>query len=148
MIKTTGVHNRVRFSNAAGFTCCTKVWSNVIFADPQSITVNAVAQSLARIGTGVNLGQFAKDDGAYKLIISHEARKRQRRQIAFTHTKLASDVYNPTMNTPSSQTWRLSLDAPLVGYTITEQKQQIDGFLAWLSASSGAKLTQWLGGEA
>jgi hypothetical protein len=34
-----------------------------------------------------------------------------------------------------------------VGYTIVELKQIVDGFLAMLTASSGAKITQLLGGE-
>jgi hypothetical protein len=41
----------------------------------------------------------------------------------------------------------LVVDAPVAGFTNTELKQYIDGFIAALSASSGAKITQLLGGE-
>jgi hypothetical protein len=35
-----------------------------------------------------------------------------------------------------------------VGYlTVAQQKQLVDGFIAFLSASSGAAITQLLGGE-
>jgi hypothetical protein len=41
----------------------------------------------------------------------------------------------------------LVVDAPLVGYTIAEQKQIVDALVAYLTASSGARVTQLLGGE-
>ena len=42
----------------------------------------------------------------------------------------------------------LTVDAPLTGYTVAEVKQIVDGLTAYLTASSGAKVTQLLGGEA
>jgi hypothetical protein len=41
----------------------------------------------------------------------------------------------------------LVVDQPITGFTVAESKQVIDGFVAWLSASSGANLTKLLGGE-
>jgi len=37
-------------------------------------------------------------------------------------------------------------DVPLQGYSVTEQKQIVDAFTAWLTASSGAQVTKLLGG--
>jgi len=37
------------------------------FADPQTVTINAVANSLPRISSGNNAGGFSKDDGTVKL---------------------------------------------------------------------------------
>jgi hypothetical protein len=39
------------------------------------------------------------------------------------------------------------VDVPPQGYTITEQKYVVDALVAYLTASSGAKVTQLLGGE-
>jgi hypothetical protein len=39
------------------------------------------------------------------------------------------------------------VDHPVNGFTNTEVKQLVDGFTAYLTASSGAKVTQLLGGE-
>jgi hypothetical protein len=39
------------------------------------------------------------------------------------------------------------IDVPTTGYTIAEQKQIVDALTAYLTASSGAKVTQLLGGE-
>jgi hypothetical protein len=41
----------------------------------------------------------------------------------------------------------LVIDVPKVGYTIAEQKQIVDALTAYLTASTGAKVTQLLGGE-
>jgi hypothetical protein len=38
-------------------------------------------------------------------------------------------------------------DVPPVGFSVVEQKQIIDALTAWLTASSGANVTKFLGGE-
>jgi len=42
-----------------------------MFADPQSVTVNSVAQSLPAIAREANASVYQKDDATYKLTISH-----------------------------------------------------------------------------
>jgi DNA-binding winged helix-turn-helix (wHTH) protein len=39
------------------------------------------------------------------------------------------------------------VNVPKQGYSVTEQKQVVDALVAYLTASSGAKVTQLLGGE-
>jgi hypothetical protein len=41
----------------------------------------------------------------------------------------------------------LVVDTPKTGYTVAEQKQIVDALTAYLTASSGARATQLLGGE-
>lgn len=60
------------------------------FADPQSVTINAVAQSLARTASGVNTGSFTKDDGNVALSVQHTYGKRTRRQMRLTTRKIAA----------------------------------------------------------
>jgi hypothetical protein len=117
------------------------------FADPQSVTINAVAISLPRTASGVNSGGFTAADGLTTLVIRHAYGKRTRREIALASSKISADPLLPSQNVKYSSTWRLTCDAPIGGFTNTELKQQVDGFLAALTASSGAKLTQLLGGE-
>jgi hypothetical protein len=118
------------------------------FADPQSVTINAVAQSLPRVSSSENAGVFRKDDGAYKLSVAHAYNgKRVRHLIRLDQTKTAADVYQPAVNAISSMSTHLVVDVPLVGFTIVQQKYDVDGFLAALSASSGALITKFLGGE-
>jgi hypothetical protein len=117
------------------------------FADPQSVTINAIAKSLARTGSGLDTGAFSKDDGEVKLSISHAYGKRFRRTLRLDHQKLAADVMDSSLNVPYSMSVYIVCDVPKYGYTITEQKQIVDGLTAYLTASSGARVTQLLGGE-
>lgn len=118
-----------------------------MFSDPQSVTINSVAQSLPRIGQGLNAGLFQKDDGSYKLSINHSLATRNRRVIRLDNYKTATDPLVPTNNAPYRGAVWLAVDMPKVGYTIAEQALLTNGFLAFLSASSYAAMTKFLGGE-
>lgn len=119
------------------------------FADPQSVTINAVANSLPRVSTGAGTGEFKKDDGLVGLRVAHVATKarRWRRTIFLSHSKLTADPFLPAQNTSVQMGVSILVDVPPAGYTIAEQKQIVDALVAYLSASSGAKITQLLGGE-
>lgn len=121
------------------------------FTDPQSVTVNAVAQSLPRTGIDSVKGTFRKDDGSYELVIGQNAGRRTRRSIRLNHRKTVPDALNPALNQAVSMSVTLVVDIPGAatggGYSLTEQKQIIDGLTAYLTASSGARVTQLLGGE-
>lgn len=117
------------------------------FADPQSVTINAVANSLARTSSGVNSGAFTKDDGTVKLTVSHAYNKRTRRVIRLDHSKIAADPLISAQNIKYSMSAYLVVDLPVTGYTVAEAKQVIDGLTAYLTASTGARVTQLLGGE-
>jgi hypothetical protein len=119
----------------------------VAFADPQSVTINAVANSLPRISSGVNTGAFQKDDSLVKLSVSHQYGTRTRRQIRLDHSKIAADPFVSGVNGKYSMSAYLVVDVPATGYTVAEQKQIVDALTAYLTASSGAKVTQLLGGE-
>lgn len=116
------------------------------FADPQSVTINAVANSLPRISSGVNTGAFQKDDTTVALSVSHQYGKRTRRQLRLDHSKIAADVFTSD-NVKYSMSAYLVVDVPETGYTVAEQKQIVDALAAYLTAASGAKITQLLGGE-
>jgi hypothetical protein len=117
------------------------------FADPQSITINAIAKSLARTGSGLDTGVFSKDDGKVKMTVGHAYNKRTRRTLRVDHKKLAADVMDSSLQVPYTMSCYVVLDVPVAGYTIAEQKQVVYGLTAYLSASSGARVTQLLGGE-
>lgn len=117
------------------------------FADPQTVTINAVAQTLARTSSGTNSGVFTKDDGSVKETISHTYGKRTRRMIRLDHKKIAADPLQPSTNTQFSMSCYFVADVPLTGYTVVEQKQIVDALTAYMTASSGARVTQLLGGE-
>lgn len=117
------------------------------FADPQSVTINAIAKTLPRTSNGVDSGAFTKDDGEVKLTVSHTYNKRNSRMLRLDHQKITTDTLDPTINTLYNMSVHVVVNVPKVGYTVAEQKQIVDGFVAYLSASSGARITQLLGGE-
>lgn len=117
------------------------------FADPQSVTINAVANSLPRTSTRDNAGVFTKDDGNVKLAIGSLYGKRVRRTARLDHKKVAADPLFPAQNTPYSMSCYVVCDVPVTGYSVVEQKQIVDALVAWLSATSGANITRLLGGE-
>jgi len=117
------------------------------FADPQVVTVNAVAQTMPRISSGVNSGAFSKDDGTEKVSVSHSYGKRTRRVIRLDFNQIAADPLLAGVNVKATGACYLVVDQPITGFTNAQIKLQIDGFLAYLTASSGAKVTQLLGGE-
>lgn len=118
------------------------------FADPQSITINSIANSLPRTGFLPNAGVFTTADGLLKLTVSDTVgAKRTRRSIRIDSSKVAADPLLTAQNLRYSSSVYLVVDQPITGYTVAELKLIVDGFLAYLSASSGAKITQFLGGE-
>lgn len=118
------------------------------FADPQSVTVNAVAETLPRISSGQNSGVFQKDDATLKLTVSHTYGKgRARRMLRLDHAKIAADPLMAGVNARVNGSVHIVTDFPDVGYTVAEAKQIVDALVAYLSASSGARATQLLGGE-
>nr|QDH88109.1 MAG: hypothetical protein H4Bulk47327_000002 [Leviviridae sp.] len=119
----------------------------VSFADPQSVTVSGTAISLPRTSSGPNTGTFTSADGLTQLTVSHAYGKRYRRQLRLTSSKISADPLVPSQNVRSSMSCYMVVDVPVNGYTVTEEKALVDALVAYLQASTGARVTQLLGGE-
>ncbi len=117
------------------------------FADPQSVTIASVATSLPRVSSGPNQGSFSSNDGLVKLSVSSANGKRNRRTVRLEHSKVAADPFVPAQNARYSMSCYIVVDTPLSGYTVSQQKEIVDALTAYLTASTGAKVTQLLGGE-
>lgn len=119
-----------------------------MFADPQSVTVNAVAQSLVRIGsTAHNQGRFRKSDGSYVLTVSHVNGKRDIHKVRLDHSKIITDPLATDRNLPVGLSVKIDVDAPLVGYTNAEIVQILVGVADWLKASSNSASDKLVGNE-
>jgi len=117
------------------------------YTDPQSVTINTVATSLPRVSSGVNSGGFATSDGTVRLDVSNSYGKRTRRTIGLTQSKISADPLVPSSNVRNTMRCYVVVDTPVNGFTVTEQKYLVDALSAYLAASSGARVTQLLGGE-
>lgn len=114
-----------------------------MFADPQSVTVNSVAQSLPAIKREDFSSSYRKDDGSYTLVVSHAEGKRNRRVVRLENRKVAADPLTAD-NVEYSMSVYLVIDTPPVGYTNAEAKDIALGLTAWLSSANILKV---LGGE-
>lgn len=119
------------------------------FSDPQSVTINSIAISLPRTASadGTNPSVYTSNDGLTKLSAQSTYGKRTRRTIRIDSSKIAADPLISSQNIKYSMSCYLVFDLPVTGYTVAEAKLVSDGFVAALSASSGALVTKLLGGE-
>ncbi|DAD52063.1 TPA_asm: coat protein [ssRNA phage Zoerhiza.1_14] len=116
-------------------------------SDPQSITVNGVASSLPRTGSGPAEGSFTSSDGSLQLTARHQYGRRTRRTIRLTQKKIVPDPLVPATNMPASVSAYLVIDHPPTGFSVAELKYVSDALVAYLAAASGGKVSQLLGGE-
>ncbi len=114
-----------------------------MLADPQSVTVNAVAQSLPAISREDLSSVYRTADGVYTLSIANTEGKRNRRVVRLNHRKIAADPLTAD-NVEYTFSTYLVIDSPPVGYTITEMKDMILGLTGWLTSTN---VTKVLGGE-
>jgi len=119
-----------------------------VFADPITITVNSVAQTLNRTSMGVNSGAFRTADGTHSLTISHQLGKSfNQRMIRLDRVQNVSDPFTTgEFLTAPDSVWLVSR-TPGTLLSVASQKQLDDGFLSFLSASTGAMITKLLNGE-
>lgn len=117
------------------------------FSDPQSVTIAAVAVPLPRTSSGANAGAFSSNDGLVRLTVSSQYGKRQRRTLRLEHAKIAADPLAAGINVKSSMSCYIVVDSPLTGYSVAQQKEVVDALVAYLAATTGARITQLLGGE-
>lgn len=116
-----------------------------MFADPQTITVNAAAQSLAAVSRGDLYSIYRKDDGSYTYKVQRQlGRDRNRYTLRLDHTKLTSDPFVSANNIRVGASVLMILDMPGLGYTTTELKDIALGLTGWATSTNLLKV---LGGE-
>jgi len=83
-----------------------------MFADPQSITYNAVAKSLPAIGRGDLQSEYKLNDSGviYDLILSHQFKTRNRAVARLRRDVYAADPVIPTQNILASATATITID--------------------------------------
>ena len=117
-----------------------------MYADPQALTVNAVAKSLPRVGstTPTKVGEFQTADGEFNFRISQYATaNRFRREVRFTQKKIAADPIS-AVNKEVSSSVVITVDEPRWGFSDVELGYLTSALIAWFTAGNRDKL---LGGE-
>nr|UJQ85858.1 MAG: hypothetical protein 2 [Leviviridae sp.] len=117
------------------------------FADPQTVTINAVTTSLPRVESGENESKYRSGDGTIELHASSQYGKRRRQMLKLSTSKIAADVFTPDENRRVTASVHLVVDSESDAYTNAELLAMCAGFLNQARASSDLLITKLLGGE-
>ncbi len=111
-----------------------------MFADPQSVTVNAVAKSLARISITPTQTTYTTADGEFTLTVRQTSTAgRFRREIRLAQKKVAADPIS-AVNKEVGLSFYMVIDEPKWGFTDTEIGYVIAGLKTWLDATAYGKV--------
>lgn len=112
-----------------------------MFADPQSVTVNAVAKSMPRVSVKDLSSVYSKDDQTFKLTISHQntAGKRVRSQVRIDQRAIVADPLT-AVNDYETLSFYFVIDRPEVGFSSTEVNYLVQGLVTWLDSTAVGKL--------
>lgn len=116
-----------------------------MLADPQSVTINAVATSLARTSQGAAANVYTSADGKVTMTTKQNTTaKRFRREIRLSQEKIAADPIS-AVNAVAGASVYLVIDEPRNGvFTDTEIGYHIDALKSWLTSVNYSRV---LGGE-
>lgn len=115
-----------------------------MLADPQSVTINAVATSLPRTQQGPTQNIYTSADGNTSMVTKQNVTtSRFRREVRLSQKKIAADPIS-AVNTEKGVSVYLVVDEPRTGFSDTEIGYLIDALKTWLSSTNYTKV---LGGE-
>jgi len=106
-----------------------------MLADPQSVTINAVATSLARTQQSANQNVYTSADGKTTMTTKQNTTaKRFRREVRLSQSKIAADPIS-AVNAEAGFSAYLVVDEPRNGvFSDTEIGYVIDALKAWLTS--------------
>jgi hypothetical protein len=110
------------------------------FADPQSITVNAVAKSMPRISTNGTSAVYQMPDESFKLTISHQKSAGRLRSVVRVDQRVVAADPLTSVNDWQTLGLYVVLDRPMTGFTQTQVDQLWTGFKAFLDSSAMGKV--------
>lgn len=112
-----------------------------MFSDPQSVTINSVAQSMPRISQKERSAVYMKADQSYTLTISHSPRGKGHIG-SLVRLDQRAVVTNPLDSSNDYDTMSVSLvlDRPQYGFTQAQAEQLVAGFVAYLTTGNVDKL--------
>lgn len=111
-----------------------------MFADPQVVTVNAVARSMARILMNGTSATYQNSDESFKLTISHtKSGTRTRSMARLDQRKIVTDPLSSKQDY-DTLSFYFVIDRPEYGFSQTEVEQLIAGLKTWLDNTAIGKL--------
>lgn len=114
------------------------------FADPQTVTVDAVEISLPRVGSAINMGSFRSSDQKYQLDIRHQSGTKERHNVKFSFADIVSNPLVPSQNYVVSSTVNMTVEHPRNGMSASSISELAEAVAAWATPTNIGKL---IGGE-
>lgn len=110
------------------------------FTDPQTITVNTVAQTLNRVKSDGYPSEYHEVDEEFKMTISHqESKNRTRRMIRVDQRVVAADPLT-SVNEYKDLGVYLVIDEPEYGFSDAEIDYVVQALCTWLSTANVTKV--------
>lgn len=110
------------------------------FADPQTVTIATVAQTLNLIEIDKTKSVYVTADGIYKFTISHQlSGKRTRHLVRIDKVAVAADPLS-AINSSVNLGMYLVIDEPPFGFTDAQIWDVVAGFIAWLTNANVLKV--------
>lgn len=111
-----------------------------MFADPQTVTVNAVAKNMARYLVQGTKAEYQTPDEMFKMTISHTKSKDRIRSMARVDQR--EIVTNPldSSNDYDTLSFYFVIDRPVYGFTTAQVEQLVAGLKTWLDNTAIGKL--------
>ena len=110
-----------------------------MFADPQTVTVNAVAKTLPRVSVGSRQATYESSADGLSLLLTHVKGKRNRHTVRLDISKTAADPLLDGVSRVYSMSAYLVVDAPELGFSLAEQKLNVKALLDFLAASTNTE---------
>lgn len=111
-----------------------------MFAEPITITVNAVPLSFSKISTKDTSSVWVTSDGLWTLTVSHQVVRKNNQDYVRTVSRLDQKkvVADPLTAVNDYQTFSTYLveERPTFGFTNTEMKNQASGYSTWVNLSA------------
>lgn len=118
-----------------------------MYADPQTITINATPYTCNRVALGDMAATYRSADETVQLRISHKAAKdRVRRMARIDQTIVATDPLTSAQDYESAGVY-IVVDEPKVGFSDVQLQYIVTALVSWLTASTNANTTKLLGSE-
>lgn len=114
------------------------------FADPQSITVNAVAKSMPRLSNDGLHTIYQMEDQTFGLDIKHTVLKKDKKSrikhlVTFTQRAIVPDALT-AVNDYETVDISFQINRPEAGFTATQIDQMVAGLKTWLDTTNVTKL--------
>lgn len=111
-----------------------------MFADPQVVTVNAVAQSMPRTQSTGTASVYTKADGSFTLKISHTSSGNRIRSMARIDQRAIVADPLTAVNDYETLAFYFVIDRPDYGFSQTQVDQLIAGLKTWLDTTASGKM--------